>query len=169
MQDVADVVMAVAIAAEGQVEAWTAPAFPGSGGGSPQIVGSRAVVAASYLVVSLVLVARRRYPLGVLTLMVAAAAVPAFVYGPSQGFGQVLPFALAVYTIGAHCERRASTWGLAGCLAFIVLDQARPCVRQDHRSFWCRPVRRSAHSPAVGRRHVRANAPPLRGGAPCPC
>ncbi len=124
MQDVADVVMAVAIAAEGQVEAWTAPAFPGSGGGSPHIVGSRAVVAASYLVVSLVLVARRRYPVGVLTLMVAAAAVPALVYGPSQGFGQVLPFALAVYTIGAHCERRASTWGLAGCLAFIVLDQA---------------------------------------------
>jgi signal transduction histidine kinase len=122
-QDVADVVMAIAIALEGQYEAWTAPLFPASGAASPHVVGPRAQLAASYLVVSLVLVARRRYPVGVLATMIAAAAVPVIASGTSQGFGQVLPFGLAIYTIGAHCPRRTSLRCLVALLAFIVLGQ----------------------------------------------
>lgn len=123
-RDVADVVMALAIALEAQYEAWTAPLFPASGASSPHVAGPRAQLAASYLVVSLVLVARRRYPVGVLVTMIAAAVVPMIASGTSQGFGQVLPFGLAIYTVGAHCPRRTSLRCLGLLLAFIVLGQA---------------------------------------------
>ena len=72
-QDVADVAMALAIAVEAQVEAWTAPA--GAIGSSPHVVGPRPALAASYLVVSLALVARRRRPVGVLVVVAVQQAL----------------------------------------------------------------------------------------------
>jgi len=121
-QDVADVLLAAAIAVEGQVEAWTAT--KGAISSSPHIIGPRAVLAASYLVASLALVARRRHPVGVLLVVMAAELVPALAYGSSQGFGQVLPFTVAIYTVGAHCSRRVSVRCMASLLAVIVLEQA---------------------------------------------
>lgn len=123
-QDVADVTMALAIAVEGQIEAWTAPVYPSSGAGSPHIVGSRPVVAASYLVVALALVVRRRHPAGTLVAMVLAAAVPSLLYGTSQGFAQVIPFTVALYTVGAHRARRTSAWSLALLAGFVAFGQA---------------------------------------------
>jgi signal transduction histidine kinase len=128
-QAVADVLMALAIAVEGQVEAWTAPA--GTMSATPHVVGSRPALAASYFVVSLALVARRRHPVGVLVVMVIAASLPALVYGTSQGFGQVLPFTVAMYTVGAHCTRRTSGGCLAALLGLIALEQALdPAVKK---------------------------------------
>jgi len=123
-QDVVDAAIALAIAVEGQIEAWTAPLYPSNADGSPHIVGSRPVVAASYFVVSLALVVRRRHPGGTLVAMVLAAAVPSLLYGTSQGFAQVLPFTVAVYTVGAHCARRTSAWGLVLLAGLVVLEQA---------------------------------------------
>jgi len=128
-QQFADVVLAVAIAIEGQVEAWTAE--KGAISASPHVVGSRAVLAAAYLVASLALVARRRHPVGVLLVVVGAELVPAVVYGTSQGFGQVLPFTVALYTIGAHCSRRVSVRCLVGVLVVIVVEQVLDPTNKD--------------------------------------
>lgn len=121
-QDVADVVMAIAIAVEAQIEAWTAP--NSAIASSPHVIGSRPLLSASYLVVCLALVARRRHPVGVLVVMMVAALVPAAAYGTSQGLGQVLPFAVAIYTVGAHCTRRTSARCLGALLAVVVVLQA---------------------------------------------
>lgn len=124
MQDAADVAMALAIAAEAQYEAWMAPLYPASGDSSPHIVGPRPLVATSYLAVALVLGLRRRHPVGVLVFIMAAASVPTLVYGSSEGFGQVLPVTLAIYTVGAHCSRRTSARSLVALLGFMVIGQA---------------------------------------------
>ena len=121
-QDFADVAMALAIAVEAQVEAWTAPA--GAIGSSPHVVGPRPALAASYLVVSLALVARRRHPVGVLVVMIGAAVLPALAYGTSQGLGQALPFTVAMYTVGAHCTRRTSVRCLVALLVVVAVQQA---------------------------------------------
>jgi len=128
-QDVADVLLAVAIAIEGQIEAWTAE--KGAISASPHVVGPRPVLAAAYLVASLALVARRRHPVGVLLVVMAAELVPAVVYGASQGFGQVLPFTVAIYTVGAHCSRRVSLRCMVALVVFLAVEQALDPTNRD--------------------------------------
>jgi signal transduction histidine kinase len=128
-QRAADWALALAIAAESQVEAWTAPR--GATDASPHVIGPRPLLALSYLAASLALVARRRHPVGVLLVVMGAELVPAVAYGTSQGFAQVLPFTVAIYTVGAHCTRRVSVRCMAGLLAVVVLEQALDPTNHD--------------------------------------
>ena len=124
-QDVADVAMALGFVAIVQYEAWTAPIYPDGGDSSPFIQGPRPVVAVCYLVMALALVARRRSPLGTLIVIAFAAAVPTVLFGGNEGWGLVLPFTLALYTVGAHCERRTAMWTGVVVLVLAFLSASR--------------------------------------------
>jgi signal transduction histidine kinase len=68
---------------------------------------------------------------GVLLVVMAAELVPAVLYGTSQGFGQVLPFTVAIYTVGAHCSRRVSVRCMVGLVVFLAVEQALDPTNKD--------------------------------------
>jgi len=122
--------MAVGFAVYGLVEALIAPTAA-QGGNSPDIVGPRWLVATSYVAASLLLVARRRYPFGVFVAIVFALALPTAIVGSSEGFGGVLPLVVALYTVGAHCERRRAFLAVGVFAAGALVDLLRDPLNHD--------------------------------------
>jgi len=114
-----DAVVAVVIAGLSLPEMWSDSLDSASGYRSASVTG------ALLLVLSTLPVAwRRRAPLRVL----AVVAVAAMAYEVA-GFSSTLPFGLliALYTVGAYCDRRQSrlAGGLVGAALVVVLLQVR--------------------------------------------
>jgi Signal transduction histidine kinase len=76
---------------------------------------SLALAVAPVLAQTLPLLVRRRYPLIVLGIVLAASISTQFVIGALPPFA----LALAIYTVAAHTERRVSLW--AGALTLLAL------------------------------------------------
>ncbi len=65
-------------------------------------VGPRAVVACFYLAMSLALVWRRRWPLGLLVFVWVLGAVQYLTLGAPESLGAFLPFLVALYSVGRY-------------------------------------------------------------------
>lgn len=101
-----DIAIAVAVAASGVAEAvWGINATHRQG----PVLAEVAV----YAVTGLLLVIRRRAPLGCLTAIVAVSAAEFAVFGSPEGLGVALPGAIGAYSAARYADRRRSWWGLA--------------------------------------------------------
>ena len=102
---VGDATLALALAA--WAVAMTVPPGPG-----------RAAGVALALLGTLPLAVRRRYPVGVLAVVVAAT-LGAEIPGHGSGLGLAVAVLVALYSVAAHCPRRLAAW--AGLAAGAVL------------------------------------------------
>lgn len=102
MRSRADIAIALAVAAVGQLEVW-APSHLGA-----KVVGPRPAVAAFYLVTALALAWRRQAPFAVAMIVVVTNIVQALALGASEGQGVLLPGLIALYSVGAYEDRPRS-------------------------------------------------------------
>jgi signal transduction histidine kinase len=109
-----DIAVALGLASVGQFDVWQS-SLTGA-----NIVGPRPVVSAFYLVTALALAWRRRRPLAVALLVVAANIVQSLAIGTSEGQGVLLPAALALYSVGANEDRPRSLLPL-GLMPIVIL------------------------------------------------
>jgi signal transduction histidine kinase len=129
MQTAADVVMAVAIAVVSGYAALALSSDQAASTGSSFVegivVGPRGVAAASYVVASLALIARRRAPVATLVVAMTALSIPFLFFGSSEGAGTLAPVLVALYTVAAHRERHTAVWALAAFTGYMLLDGLR--------------------------------------------
>jgi len=102
-----DIGIAAAVAVIGQLDVWA------SGQTGANLVGSRPVVSACYLVTAVALAWRRSAPLAVAYVVLAVAGLQALVLGASEGQGVLLPALVAMYSVGAYAELPRSLVPLA--------------------------------------------------------
>ncbi|HEY5060109.1 MAG TPA: hypothetical protein VII52_01175, partial [Gemmatimonadaceae bacterium] len=74
--------------------------------------GPRAAVSAAYLLATLALVVRARFPLAAVALMCAPLAVEWIAFGTPESFGSFILVMVAAYSVAAHAERRRAVVGL---------------------------------------------------------
>jgi signal transduction histidine kinase len=96
--------------------------------GDQHVTSGRAAAAGLFVLVTLPLAWRRRYPVEVLFTVIAAAVCAAFAVRPSQGpVTSFIALIVAFYSVGANCaERRALAGGgigLAVAAVFIITGQ----------------------------------------------
>jgi len=115
----ADVLIALGVAAIGQQEAW----FPVQGLNTR--VGPPWTLAVTYLVVSIALVWRRRAPLTVVVFVNGALALDFLAVGPSEGLGPFVPVVIAAYALGRHGSAAEFLPGMIVIVAGIVVHEAR--------------------------------------------
>jgi signal transduction histidine kinase len=127
----ADVILALAIAAVAVVEALTRRTLAGGIGGSAHVVGPRGIVAAAYATAGVALVWRRRSPLAALVAVMAALGLVFAAFGTSEGFGSLAPLLVALYSVGAHRERRVAAGALALFAGFWLLVELRDPLNRD--------------------------------------
>lgn len=84
-------------------------------------IGSRPGMSAAYLVASLALLPRRRWPLQSAIVSFGVLAVAMMIYGAPENLGQFLPPLLAMYAIGAHSDVRGAVAGIALAVAWSIL------------------------------------------------
>ena len=108
-----DVLIAAAVLAAGQAEAWT-------GFQSTHRQGPAWAQALVYGVAAALLVIRRVRPLQCLLLVCAVFILEFAVFGSPEGMALSLIPAVAVYTVAAHEDRRRALYGLAAALALGV-------------------------------------------------
>jgi signal transduction histidine kinase len=114
MRSRVDIAIALVVAAVGQLDVWASDLT------GARVVGPRPLVAAFFLVTSLSLAGRRRAPLAVAIVVVAANVVQALALGASEGPGVLVPGLIALYSVGAHEERPRSLLPLAGLVAVVL-------------------------------------------------
>ena len=102
-------------------------------GGPTSIAGPRWIVAAAQVVAALALVRRRRAPFATLVTVVVVLAVPTLAFGGSEGLGSFAALAVALYSAGAHCERRQAVIGLVVLTGFWALLVVRDPLNEDIR------------------------------------
>ena len=124
MQTAADVTLAVGLAGLSAYSTLTA---------TTPIAGPRWIVAAAQVVAALALVRRRRAPFATLVTVVVVLAVPTLAFGGSEGLGSFAALAVALYSAGAHCERRQAVVGLVVLTGFWVLLVVRDPLNADIR------------------------------------
>jgi DNA-binding CsgD family transcriptional regulator len=95
---VVDGVAAVALAVAAQVEIWTPRLVPGVG----DVVGNRPVLAVTSLLATLALAVRRRWPLPVLVVVLAALVLQQAVTTPTEGLVLLLAAMVAAYSSSAY-------------------------------------------------------------------
>jgi DNA-binding CsgD family transcriptional regulator len=93
-----DGVAAAALAVAAQVEIWTPRSVPGVG----DVVGNRPVLAVTSLLATLALAVRRRWPLPVLFVVLAALVVQQVVTTPTEGLVLLLAAMVAAYSSSAY-------------------------------------------------------------------
>jgi signal transduction histidine kinase len=128
----ADGLLAIAVAAIGVASvALTDTSAVVSGGPATSTVGPRPLIALVYALAGLALTFRRRSPLRVFAFVLVLLAVPIVVYGSSEGVGAFAAPLVALYTVGAHCERREALAALAAFTGFWLLLVARDPLNAD--------------------------------------
>ena len=160
---IADVLLATAVAL-----AAAGSAISGSSdvpaGGDTSIAGDRYVVAAVYLLAGLALAFRRRAPLGVLLAVVALLLLPVLVWGSSEGFGAFIALLVALYSAGAHCERRRALFAFGVFTGFWLVYEARDPLNHDLGDVLGKLARLPALRAGVARRWLRPRPQALSRG-----
>jgi DNA-binding CsgD family transcriptional regulator len=108
-----DALVAAALGAAAVLEIWTPSLVPGVG----DVVGNRPVLTVTALVATAALAARRRWPVAVLLVVLAALALQPLITTPTEGLVPLLTGLLAAYSSSAHSTARRGA--LAG--GMIVL------------------------------------------------
>ena len=113
-----DWVLACALAIVSEYEIFVRPLF-----GDSAVKSGRAAAAILFLLVTLPLAWRRRAPVAVLLIVIAATAGALFAMRPVQGpVTSYIATIVVFYSVGAHCaERRALLGGGIGLAALAVL------------------------------------------------
>ena len=121
-----DWALALGLAVLFQIEVWTIdPSHPpGDVGTDAFSSAERAVAAATGLVLTLSLAWRRRAPLIVLAVAIAASVVANFAVVLDAATTPAVALVVAVYSVGAHAERVREWIGLAGVAALIAANAA---------------------------------------------
>ena len=121
-----DWTLAIGLAVLLQIEVWTIdPSHPpGDVGADVYSSGERAAAAAAGLAVTLSLGWRRRVPLAVLAVAIAASAVANTVTVLDAATTPAVAFVIAVYSVGAHTKGLRASIGVAGVGALIVVNVA---------------------------------------------
>jgi signal transduction histidine kinase len=116
-QDVIDWVVAGGLAIWGQVDQWLA------GETLTRVHGSAGTAVPFLLLVSLPLGVRRRWPLGVLCVVMGAIALDSAVVGQAaQGALLLFPMLIVLYTVAAHCELWRALLGAAVAFAGYTVE-----------------------------------------------
>ena len=100
-----DAALAAVVLALGQLEAW-------AGINATHRQGPHWAEALVYAVTSLLLIVRRRSPLGCLLAIVVVSVIGYAIVGSPEGLGVLLPALVAAYTVGRHEAWARSWWGL---------------------------------------------------------
>jgi signal transduction histidine kinase len=121
-----DWALALGLAVLFQIEVWTIdPSHPPGDVGSDVFSSTeRAVAGAAGLVLALSLAWRRRAPLIVLAVAIAASVVANFAVVLHAATTPAVALVVAVYSVGAHAERVREWIGLAGVAALIATNAA---------------------------------------------
>jgi signal transduction histidine kinase len=121
-----DWALALGLAVLFQIEVWTIdpPHPPGDVGSDVFSSTERAVAGAAGLVLALSLAWRRRAPLIVLAVAIAASVVANFAVVLDAATTPAVALVVAVYSVGAHAERVREWIGLAGVAALIAANAA---------------------------------------------
>jgi signal transduction histidine kinase len=121
-----DWALALGLAVLFQIEVWTIdPSHPPGDVGSDVFSSTeRAVAGAAGLVLALSLAWRRRAPLIVLAVAIAASVVANFAVVLDAATTPAVALVVAVYSVGAHAERVREWIGLAGVAALIAANAA---------------------------------------------
>ena len=93
-----DAVMAVSLAAASQLEIWSPDVVPGVG----EVAGDRPVLAATAVAATLPLALRRRFPLSVLLVVVAALVLQQVLTTPTEGLVLLIAGMVAAYSSSAY-------------------------------------------------------------------
>lgn len=109
----ADVVLALSVAAHSQVEIW----WPALALGGAETGGAKSLLVPTALVSTLPLAMRRRYPFWVLCFVAAAMSAQAVLTTPPEGLSGVLAIVVAAYSVAAHRGGRPALVGLVIGLA----------------------------------------------------
>jgi len=122
-----DVAIVVVVAVQGQLDTWL-PAITRSGG-NVRMVGSAPVNAACLALTAVLLLWRRRAPLGVLVAIMLVSDAQALLEGASQGLGVFFPILIGTYSVARYADRRTALTGLSvAVLGFVVHDLRDPNV-----------------------------------------
>jgi len=108
-----DVLLALAVLATVQLEAWTAVL-------ATHRQGPHWAEALGLGVAALALVFRRIYPLRCVLVVCGAMGLEFAVFGAPEGFGVMTSALVAAYTVANREDRRRALWGLAAVLALGV-------------------------------------------------
>jgi signal transduction histidine kinase len=121
-----DWALALVLAVLFQIEVWTIdPSHPPGDVGSEVFSSTeRAVAGAAGLVLALSLAWRRRAPLIVLAVAIAASVAANFAVVLDAATTPAVALVVAVYSVGAHTERVREWIGLAGVAALIGANAA---------------------------------------------
>src|SRR5689334_19981099 len=126
-RDVAlDVILAGSLAAWGQAEVWNSDAS--------LLVGPKWANAVGYAVMSVLLLARRRVPMLVLTGQSAVLVALVMAYGASETLGWFLPLVAGVYAVATYGRRRRLLFAAAPvllCYGAMLLGDRLHGVRFD--------------------------------------
>jgi signal transduction histidine kinase len=106
---VADIALALALAAQAQIEIW----WPTVALGGADTGGLKSVLVPTALLATLPLAVRRRYPFAVLCVTVGGLGVQALLTIPPEGMSSVLAVVVAAYSVAAYAERGQALIGLA--------------------------------------------------------
>jgi signal transduction histidine kinase len=123
-QGALDWLVAGLLAVWGQVDLWIA------GGKFTTVPGPHGLTAPFLLLFALPLGVRRRWPFGVLCVVMGAIATESLIVGKSPEGGEVLfPALIVFYTVAAHCELPRAVAGFAlGMVAATVQVAQDPTV-----------------------------------------
>lgn len=122
---VVDLTLAATVASLGEAELW--------GGSRPAGVdiGPRPLVATALLIAAGFIVVRRRWPMRALLGAAAIALLPWLRWDAAEAAGAFLPLIVLLYTVAAHCERRAAIRGLAVFGVVAVVHELRDPLNAD--------------------------------------
>jgi len=82
-------------------------------------------------VAGLALAFRRRSPLGVFLLVTVLLSIPVIAYGSSEGIGPFAALLVALYTVGAYCDRLRALAALGVFSGYWLLLVARDPLNHD--------------------------------------
>jgi signal transduction histidine kinase len=122
---VLDALIAAGSFVYGQAEVWNA-------GSADHVMGPRWAVSLSVGVASLLLLLRRRRPVGVLIAQCVVVTVPALIYGSSELIGFVLPLLIGEYSVAAFAPaRRQRIIGAVAVIFVLIVNTLRDPVLND--------------------------------------
>jgi signal transduction histidine kinase len=113
-----DAGLAAGIAVVTQLEIWAPHALLKP----THMPGPRAAVSAAYLVATLALVVRARFPLATVALICVPLGIEWIAFGTPESFGSFILVVVAAYSVAAHADRRRAVVGLGLLLAAAAVD-----------------------------------------------
>lgn len=125
-----DAGLAATVAIVTQLEIWAPHALIRPS----HMAGPHAAVSIAYLLATVALVIRTRFPLAAVASMCVALSADWIAFGAPESFGSFILLLIAAYSVAAHAERNRAVAGLGVLLVtatvFTVRDDARPSVHQ---------------------------------------